>query len=132
MSNDRARTFADALQTLESSGDVEAFVSGQFTETSELHRPETDQQTRGLDGARLFWEQYLNQFESIASTFSRVEDRAGLGVLEWSSTGQVAGGAPVEYRGVSLIDFDDDGRVARFATYYDTARFAAVTPPTDR
>jgi ketosteroid isomerase-like protein len=128
MTGDRARAFADALRDLESSGDVSRFVAGVFADDVELVRPETGQQERGAGGARQFWQQYVDQFEEIRSEFSRLVD-GEVAVLEWTSSGRLSGGADVSYSGVSLLDFDGDGRVVRFATYYDTAPFgvAAVT-----
>lgn len=124
MSNDRAQAFADALQQLESGGDVDAFV-GVFTDDVTLVRPEVDQQVEGTDGAQQYWRQYLAQFDEVHSTFSRVVDSGELGILEWTSEGALAGGAPITYRGVSLLDFDDDGRITRFSTYFDTAQFVS-------
>ena len=121
-----AQRFADALQEFERSGDVEAFVGGVFAGDAELHRPEhRDQTESGRQGAATFWEQYRSQFDGIASSFSRVEERGGLGVLEWTSEGSLSTGRPIRYAGVSVLDLDGEGRVTRFATWYDTAAFIA-------
>ena len=116
------QTFADALQQFESSRDVDAFVSSVFADDPQLIRPETGQQEQGTSGAHRFWQQYLDQFADIRSTFDRVAD-GEVGVLEWVSEGHLSGGAEVNYRGVSLLDVDADGNVTRFATYYDTQPF---------
>lgn len=126
MSDDHAQAFADALQQLEKSGDVDAFVQDQFAEGATLLRPEVDQEVSGSDGARQYWQQYLGQFSDIASSFDRITGSGNLGVLEWTSTGTLAAGASISYRGVSLLDFDDQGKVSRFATYFDTAPFAGA------
>lgn len=126
MSDDHAQAFADALQQLEKSGDVDAFVQDQFAEGATLLRPEVDQEVNGSDGARQYWQQYLGQFSDIASSFDRITGSGNLGVLEWTSTGTLAAGAAINYRGVSLLDFDDQGKVSRFATYFDTAPFAGA------
>jgi len=120
MTSDRAQAFADALNSLESDGDVDGFVDEVFSSDAELLRPETEQQLSGRSGAVEFWSQYLAQFDEIRSTFSRLVDSGELGVLEWSSTGRLAGAGAIEYRGVSVLDFDDSGRVRRFSAYYDT------------
>lgn len=86
-------------------------------------RPETDQAEHGSDGAARFWQQYLGQFEQIHSQFSRVVD-GPVAVLEWTSSGRTRQGSEISYRGVSLLDVGGDGRISRFATYYDTAPFA--------
>ena len=124
MSSEKVSKFAAALQDLENGGEVDGFVSAVFTDDVELFRPETDQQVQGTSGARTFWTQYLSQFEQISSTFTRVAEDGNLGVLEWTSNGRVAGGAAISYRGASVLEFDDQGRVRRFSTYFDTAKFA--------
>ena len=126
MPNDRAAKFAQALTQLERAGDVDAFVSAVFAPDVALLRPETDQQESGHQGAVSFWTQYLGQFEEVSSEFTRTVEDGGLGVLEWTSTGKVSGGAPISYRGVSLLDFGDNDLVTRFATYFDTAQFARI------
>lgn len=123
MTLNRTHDFANALTRLEVERDVDDFVADQFTDDAALLRPETDQHT-GSSGAGVFWRQYLAQFDEIRSTFDRLTDTGELGVLEWTSTGRLAGGAAIEYRGVSVLDFGDDSRVARFVTYYDTRPFA--------
>ena len=122
---DRAQTFADQLNELEAGGDVDRFVTAVFATEVELVRPEAHQQLAGQDGARTFWTQYLAHFDSIRSEFSRVADSDGLGVLEWRSTGRLRTGSDIAYAGVSVLDFDGEGLVRRFATYYDTTPFHA-------
>lgn len=117
-----AREFADALQRLESDRDLDAFLE-QFAEQVELVRPEPGNRTTGLDGARQFWQAYLDQFTSIASTFSRVVQDGRLGELEWVGEGTLRAGRDISYAGVSLLELDDQGEVRRFATYYDTGAF---------
>lgn len=119
---DRAQDFAERLTTVEQDRDVDAFVAAAFAEDVVLLRPETGQELRGHDGARTFWREYLQTFDSVRSTFSRVQD-GEVGVLEWTSEATLVGGRDIAYRGVSLLDLADDGRVARFATYYDTRVF---------
>lgn len=103
-------------------------MSGVFSDDVELVRPETGQQERGSGGARQFWQQYVDQFQEIRSEFSRVVD-GEVAVLEWTSTGRLRAGGDIRYRGVSLLDLDGDGRVTRFATYYDTAPFGVTGLP---
>ena len=120
----RAQTFAEALQRLESDRDLDAFVE-QFSEQVRLVRPEPGSEEQGREGARRFWQTYLEQFDEISSDFGRVVDGDRLGELEWVSTGRLRTGRPIRYAGVSLLEHDDDGKVARFATFYDTAAFVA-------
>jgi ketosteroid isomerase-like protein len=123
MAENRASAFAEALQTFEQDRDLDAFARV-FAPDAELLRPEQRAGEQGEDGVRTFWQQYLDQFASIRSEFSRVVEAGPLGELEWTSKGSLGGGTEVEYEGVSLLEFDDQGRVSRFATYYDTAALA--------
>jgi len=119
-----AQQFADALQELERSRELEVFLAV-FAEDVRLLRPEVSGEENGRDGARRFWQTYLDQFDEIASTFSRVEQSERLGELEWTGEGRLRTGRQVSYQGVSLLELEDAGLVRRFATYYDTAAFVA-------
>ncbi len=121
MATNHTEEFAEALHRLEDDGDLEAFLSV-FSEDVELLRPETRQQLDGTTGARSFWTQYLETFDHVSSEFTRVVD-GEVGVLEWTATGRLADGAEISYAGVSILDFDDAGKVSRFATYFDTQAF---------
>jgi ketosteroid isomerase-like protein len=121
-----AQDFADRLQRLEADRDLEAFL-GLFAEDVELRRPEQGADEHGLDGARRFWQAYLDQFDDIASKFSRMVDAERIGELEWTSQGSLRTGQRITYAGCSLLEHDRDGKVARFATYYDTAAFVHTT-----
>ncbi len=121
----RAQQFADALQRLESDRDLDAFLT-QFADDVELVRPEPGAQESGIEGARRFWQAYLDQFETVASRFGRVVDAERYGELEWVSEGRLRTGRDITYAGVSLLEHDDDGAVVRFATYYDTSAFTSA------
>ncbi|MDF8265957.1 nuclear transport factor 2 family protein [Luteipulveratus flavus] len=91
-----------------------------------LRRPEVEGARRqdGADPAE-FWEHYLSPLASSATEFISVREAGDEAVLEWQSTGELATGRPIEYAGVSLLTFDDQDKIARFATYFDTAAFVA-------
>ena len=125
MTIDRAQAFAAALNTLENDADVSRFISDMFAAEVVLVRPETHQQEGGTPGAQAFWQQYVDQFQEVRSDFTRITGDE-TGVLEWTSTGRRLNGTDISYSGVSLVDFDADGRVVRFATYYDTSAFIAT------
>jgi ketosteroid isomerase-like protein len=116
-----ARTFADALLAFESGGDV-SDLAALFADGAELVRPEA----AGLDDpgdAAEFWSSYLKQFDEIKTEFGHLEEGEDHASLEWSSSGSLTTGRSLTYRGVSLLHLDGDGKIDRFATYYDTAAF---------
>ena len=109
--------FKQALQQTEQSRDATA-VARLFREGAHLTNLGGD---HGTDATK-FWQLYLEQFSEIASEFTGevVSDRTA--ALEWESRGKLADGRPVEYRGVSVIEFDHD-TLTSFRTYYDSAAF---------
>jgi ketosteroid isomerase-like protein len=116
-----ARAFADALLAFESGGDV-SDLADLFTDGAELNRPEATGVENPGDAAA-FWTSYRDQFKEISTEFGEVHECEQHASLEWSSSGSLSTGRSITYRGVSLLHLDDDGKVDRFATYYDTAAF---------
>ncbi len=121
MTSEMAERFMHTLQQIEDSGDVEPLVA-MFTEDAELVNLAMTEPLKGHDGARRFWQKYLSVFERIHSQFTHVVEGDRAAVLEWISEGALSNGEPVKYRGVSVIEIDND-RVCRFRTYYDSAVF---------
>ncbi len=114
-----AQTFADALQRSEETRDPEPLVAlfAEDATVGNLAHVET-----GTDGARRFWARYLDQFDQIRSTFSRLVDTEGQSFLVWTSEGSLKNGQPIAYSGVSIVDAKGD-KVGHFETYYDSAAF---------
>lgn len=116
------RTFMDALQQAEASNDAEPLVR-LFDPAAELENAPRSVTRTGTDGARAFWADYLSAFDRVRSEFTRVLEGDDSATLEWRSDGNLAKtGEPISYRGTSILQFRD-GKVSRFATYYDSAAF---------
>jgi ketosteroid isomerase-like protein len=120
--DDKAQAFMRAVQEMERTRDVEVLVR-LFADDADVGNPMLQKFERGRDGARSFWREYLGAFREIGSEFTDTRIAMHSAALEWKSNGALPDGAPLTYRGVSLVDFDDAGRVRRFRTYYDTAAF---------
>lgn len=121
-----AQTFADALRRTEETRDPEPLVR-LFADDAELHNLAFGE--AGRDGARSFWQTYLDQFDDIRSEFSHLIEQDGQSALVWTSKGALKGGRPITYRGVSIVEHDGD-RVHRFETVYDSAAFLRTEAPT--
>lgn len=113
--------FEAALHRLDESGDPADLLT-RFSDGAELHRPEIDHQTATKD-AGAFWNDYRKQFDKLSTEFTHRTENDQYAALEWESSGRLAAGRDITYRGVSLLTLDDSGKVTRFATYYDTAAF---------
>src|SRR5918997_2164472 len=123
MDGDVARRFMEPLQGAERTGEVGPLVE-MFADDAELSKLGDARLARGREGASRFWRDYLGAFAHIRSTFTLVVEGAGAAALEWTSEGDLPGGQPIRYSGVSLLEFDG-GRVLRFRTYYDSAAFVS-------
>lgn len=122
-----AQTFADALQRTEETRDPEHLVR-LFADDAELKNLAITEQ--GTEGARRFWQTYLDQFESIRSEFSHFIEQDGQAALVWTSEGALKEGHPIRYRGTSILETSGD-KVRRFETIYDSAAFVRQDVPAD-
>ncbi|WP_197321090.1 nuclear transport factor 2 family protein [Saccharomonospora sp. NB11] len=118
----RADRFAEALRHLEDTGDSSR-LRELFAPEPELVRPQVVTGDDEAGDVTRFWDRYRSPFTEVTTEFTQVSEADDLGVLEWVSRGTLTSGRPIEYRGTSLLYFDDEGRIRRFATYFDTAAF---------
>lgn len=117
--------FMSALQSMEKDRDI-SLLAARFNPSCRLWRQSYGHAYEGAEGVQKFWNEYLNQFASIATDFTHVLEREGLAILEWESRGALQGGRPIHYRGVSILELGEDGKVASFKTYFDSAHFISV------
>lgn len=119
MANERADQFIDALHRLEEQGDLDGMVA-LFSDQAELQNPTDEEPHRGKQGAQTFWDAYRRSFQQIHSDFRNVAESSGAVMLEWTSRGRFADDSPVEYDGVSVVEYQD-GQIRRFRAYFDPA-----------
>jgi ketosteroid isomerase-like protein len=112
-----AARFKEALQQTEQTRDA-SHVASLFAQGAALTNLGGD---HGTD-ATVFWKTYLDQFTDIRSEFTGETVSEKSAALEWQSSGTTVDGQPVNYRGVSVIDFGGDA-LSGFRTYYDSAAF---------
>lgn len=119
MSEAITEQFIKALGELESKRDSEP-LQQLFSENSELGNVIVPEKFHGPEGANQFWTKYRDTFDEMRSTFrNRIisEERAA---LEWSTQANGADGSPIEYDGVSILEFEN-GKIKRFRAYFDPA-----------
>ncbi len=117
-----AKMFMSTLHQIEQTGNVE-LMAALFADEASLWRQAFSEPHQGLAGARRFWKEYLDQFEAIHSRFIQVTESQGLFLLEWESQGQLKGGRPIHYTGVSIVQLDAERKIHSFKTYFDSANF---------
>ena len=115
-----AEKFKDALQTLEKEKSLDA-ITGFFSDDATLERL-TDESFEGSEGVERFWQEYLDSFQTQATTFRATHETDDAAVLEWVSEGELPNGTPFAYKGVSVLEHDSD-KIQAFRTYYDSAVF---------
>ena len=121
MASDNSETFKAALKELETTRDVDTFVT-MFSNDAELSSPAREKSAIGQPGAKAFWSDYLDAFETVESTFHHTHTAGDTAALEWESKGKLKKGTAIKYAGVSIVTFTGD-KVSRFVTYYDSAAF---------
>ena len=109
--------FKQALQEAEKTRDAKQ-MTGLFEKGAKLTNLGGDHGTDALE----FWQKYLEQFREIRSEFTSEVVNENGAALEWNSRGTTADGKPVEYRGISVLEFEGE-RATAFRTYYDSAAF---------
>lgn len=121
----RARAFATGLRTFEQDSDPAPFAA-LFAPDATTERLDARGERRGEVAE--FWKEYRAQFDEISTTFVHVVEGDDRFALEWTSTGTLSGGRPIDYRGVTSIDLDGD-LISGLRTYYDSAAFVLVPAP---
>lgn len=116
-----AERFMKALRAFEADGRPGPLV-GLFADDAELSNLARSES--GRDGARRFREEYRRAFAEVRSEFTAATVGGRGAALEWESEGSLPTGAPIRYRGVSVLEVDGD-RVRGFRTYYDSAAFVS-------
>ena len=117
--------FTAALHTIDSDRDVAPML--ELTgDDAELMKLDERNEASGKDGAKTFWEDYRNVFGDLETTFTGSVIGESSAALEWTSTGTLRSGSPFTYRGVTVIEGDED-RLTGVRTYYDSAAFVQKT-----
>lgn len=119
-----AQQFIDALHTLEQ-GNVEHVdqLADMYSDDARVVNAAlklAGQERTGQDGARQFWTEYRRTFGEAYSEFYQVTANEQAAGLFWTTKGTGNDGQPMEYDGVSLLVFDDQGKIKLFRGYYDT------------
>lgn len=119
-----AQQFIEALHTLEQ-GDAENVdqLAGMYSDDARVINAAlklAGQERTGQDGARQFWTEYRRTFGEAYSDFYQVTINDQAAGLFWTTKGTGNDGQPMEYDGVSLLVFDDQGKIKLFRGYYDT------------
>lgn len=123
-----AHRFIEQLHRLEG-GDttVAGHLADMFADNAELTNPVIERNggsLHGRDQIAAFWRQYADTFGEIHSEFFDVTTSDHSAGLFWRSTGTSSSGEALEYDGVSLLVFEQDGKIARFQGFFDTRRLA--------
>lgn len=69
-----------------------------------------------------FWREYRESFQAIRSEFIDITANQHSAGLFWTSDGSDANGQALRYEGVSLLIFDESGKIKNFKAYFDQAQ----------
>lgn len=122
--NTRAQNFIDALHALEKGDEsqiaplVELFADDARITNAALQL--AGKAELGRDGATRFWTEYKKALGACFSEFHHVTIDENAAGLFWTTQGSGTDGSAVKYDGVSLLEFDANGKISFFRGYYDT------------
>lgn len=116
MSQELAEKFIEALYDLEKNRDTEN-IAALFAEKAELNNVATVENSHSLS-PKEFWTKYRETFGDVKSEFTNKIYGQNNAALEWRTIGTNFHGSPVEYEGVSILEFDGD-KISRFFAYFD-------------
>ena len=117
--------FTEALHRIDADRDTGPMLE-LTADDAELVKLDEHHAASGKDGAKTFWEDYRNVFGDLETTFTHTVVGDDVAALEWTSTGTLRSGKPFEYKGVTVIQGDDE-KVSGVRTYYDSAAFVQAT-----
>lgn len=123
-----ADRFIEQLHRLED-GDplVAEQIADMFADDAELTNSVMEREggaRRGRGEIAEFWRQYVSAFGDIRSDFYDVTTSDHSAGLFWKSTGKSPSGEALSYDGVSLLAFDDEGKIARFQGFFDSRQLS--------
>ena len=120
----QAQQFIDALHALERGAEehvaplVDLFADNARITNAALQL--VGKEEVGRDGATHFWTEYKRTLGECFSSFHHVTVDENAAGLFWTTEGNGPDGNGVKYDGVSLLEFDEKGKIAFFRGYYDT------------
>lgn len=117
MSEQLARTFIDALHTLEDTKDAGP-IAALYAGGAKVGNVLAPDRFEGTDGARAFWTEYRGTFETARSTFRNIIAGDGSAALEWTTEGTGFGGGAFQYSGVTVLEMAD-GKICRSSAYFN-------------
>lgn len=116
--------FIAALHQLEQGDATGAESLAQlFAADAELTNPliqRSDGKRQGQEQITAFWQDYAQSFGSLHSDFFEVMSNEHAAGLFWRSRGTDRAGKLLSYEGVSLLLFDEEGKIVRFQGFFDT------------
>jgi ketosteroid isomerase-like protein len=118
--------FINALRELENDRKLDALLAC-FHPDVRLSNPHV-QLGPGHDAPRRFWTAYRETFDQVCSDFHHVTCDESSAMLEWTSRGNTHEGLEFEYRGVSVIEFDQ-GLITHFRAYFDPSELGHQLEP---
>lgn len=116
--------FIDALHALEKGEEAQADEVAQlFSDDAHLTNAALQlagDAREGRDSIARFWREYKETLGEAFSEFHQITTGENAAGLFWTTKGKSPEGKEIAYDGATLLEFGEDGKIARFQGYYDT------------
>ena len=108
---------AQGVETL-----ADLFADDAELTNSIIEADEAKSRRYGREEIAQFWREYGESFQGVHSDFFDVTANDHSAGLFWRSRGNDVSGQSLEYEGVSLLVFDDAGKIKQFKGYFNQAQ----------
>jgi ketosteroid isomerase-like protein len=106
------------------SGDIDR-IAAMFAAAAEMRDPVGQPPATDDAARRQRYEGIPAVFESFAMTAEAVEPGGNEAAARWQARGRTKTGREVAFAGISLFEFDGQGRIARMSAFWDRQALAA-------
>ena len=104
---------------------VEVWLAN-FAESAVAHDPVGTPPHHGHAGLRAFLSGVLGQFETFGLTEEDVFHAPQGAAVKWTGRGRGRNGQPIEFQGIDVFEFDQDGKILSLKAYWDAAPVMAT------
>ncbi len=107
------------------SHDVEAWLAT-FAKEAIAHDPMGTPPHHGHNGLRAFLSGVLAQFETFGLTEEEIFHAPHSAAVKWTGRGRGRNGHSVEFQGIDVFEFDQEGKILSLKAYWDAAPVMAT------
>lgn len=92
-----------------------------FTDDAEAHEPVGTQPAVGKADLEQVWSVLVGPFKTLSVEAQEIFHAGSGAAVKWHATGESEDGGKVEFSGIRVFEFAEDGRIQTIMSYWDPA-----------